>query len=122
MYLIRKRSCEKRVNTGVWTVTGRGVIVCESYLEAARREVQEELGIQLCLEKEHLAFMHEGQQAICAIFTVSVVHNAELKLNSREVEQIKWVPYEEIERMKSTGSFWAPSYYRLCFKDKPNQS
>jgi 8-oxo-dGTP diphosphatase len=46
-WLIQKRSASKEIWPGLWDVTGGAALAGEDSLSAARREVEEEIGIQL---------------------------------------------------------------------------
>lgn len=46
-FLLQKRSMQKRLYPGKWDITGGGVLAGESSLEAACREVREEVGLAL---------------------------------------------------------------------------
>jgi 8-oxo-dGTP pyrophosphatase MutT (NUDIX family) len=91
-----------------WTLAGGGVEAGESAVEAMRRELAEELGLE-CEELEQLPVRnrfvysedyklkrgldHDGQQAV--MFFVRIPQDTELRIQSDEIAEVRWFEPDE---------------------------
>lgn len=85
-----------------WECSGGAMVAGESPLDSAKRELEEETGIQISEEKLIYlgkTIMNEYQ---CIMYTYLVVltENVELKLQPEEVVDAKWVESIELESMQ----------------------
>lgn len=69
----------------------------ESYEEAARRELQEELGIA-DTQLELIISPFRTSQFFNAVYKVSLLSTTTITPNVEEVAEIKWVPFEAFKR------------------------
>lgn len=85
-----------------WECSGGAMVAGESPIDSARRELEEETGVQVTKEKlTYLGktIMNEYQ---CIMYTYLVVltEDVELKLQPEEVVDAKWVDTIELENMQ----------------------
>ncbi|HHX37710.1 MAG TPA: NUDIX domain-containing protein [Clostridiaceae bacterium] len=96
-YLIQKRSVNKTLWPGLWDVTAGGVQAGETSLEAALREVREELGLIIdpsAMQKIGRLLRHP---AIWDLWYARVpIDPAQCKLQKSEVDAIKLVSKTEL--------------------------
>ncbi|GAY20093.1 NUDIX domain-containing protein [Sphingobium fuliginis] len=97
---------------GEWTLAGGGVEDGESPVAAMRRELAEELGIDLNFDLEEIpvtnrfiysaehkakrALDHDGQDAV--MFACRIGRNVPLRLQPEEIADARWFPANDAER------------------------
>ena len=115
-FLISKRAPAKTA-PGMWETTGGGAIAGEDGLEAAVREVREELGIALRPENGRVftryTFPHSGGDGAAFIEVWVFAHECALssvRLQSEETCDAMWASPAVIKRMIREGRFTAYSY------------
>ena len=103
--LIHRRSLAKDIWPGWWDIAAGGVVSAgESYEEAARRELEEELGVDGDLELLGQARYVDDQVAeMCRGYRV--VHDGPFAFNDGEVSEVRWVTFVELEEMRGTHRF-----------------
>ncbi len=101
MYVVQQRSLKAKYYAGKWDMTGGGVRSGETPLEAACREVQEELSIALLPEQLKLAFessveWDDGTGLFVYTFMCRVDVPADgFKFDTYEVNDVKVMPFHE---------------------------
>lgn len=98
--LLQKRSKHKDTSPGFYTASASGhVSRGESYEAAAKRELFEELGIQIDLTYVTKFIQHWATETeMTAIFTGR--HNGPFKIHPKEVEEVEFFTPKEIKRRK----------------------
>lgn len=119
--LIQKRSAAKRKSPNVWAMTGGSVIKGETSLEAIKREVLEELGVQLDANNLKLVKQYKtGTVWLDVYFLRQEIDLKDIVMQEDEVSDVKWASYEEIENIFNDGQFmknrW--EYIRDIIKEK----
>lgn len=104
-YLIQKTSIEKG---GDYSTTGGHVTINETPLECIKREIKEELGLDV--KKEDLKFISlEKHQAAPCLFSIYELNNNidinKLTLQKEEVEKVEWLTKEEILKLIENNQF-----------------
>jgi len=108
--LLLKRSYGKKV----WTLPGGGISKNESPEEAARREVREEVGINLENISQYGSFRHEGKDIKDFVYVfVTEVQNKSFDLNNYEIEDARWF---NIEDLKIKTVEWQTPILKKCFE------
>lgn len=116
--LLQKRSATKDVQPGRWdTSVGGHLDPGETYLEAAAREMEEELGIAL----HDLIFLHaykmrnEFESENVATFLLR--YDGPIRHNPEEIEQVHFYSQREIDENLGTGLFtpnFEEEWQRYC--------
>jgi len=108
--LIQKRSLTKKINPGMWNITGGAASAGESSEEACLREVAEEIGLKLY--PQDITFLCRTFNDDDCIFddyititNFDIFDINEAVLQPEEVSEIKWVTLDEIKALYSDGQF-----------------
>ena len=119
--LVQKRSEFCKVLPGVWGLTTGRVQAGETTVQGAVRELREELG--LCTSPESLIFLKrivrkDGTQLIWDVFSMKTdVDISDLLLQREEVEEVRWLPPEEMILMAEKGILYCyPEFYEMLKK------
>lgn len=96
-YLLMQRSFEKEIYPGAWEIgAGGSVLKGESRLEAVRREVREETGIDTGEMEEIYQLVHERQQSIYYGYLLKTDYPKDaVQLQEGETIDYKWLTKEE---------------------------
>lgn len=121
--LIQKRSENLNYAPGMWAITGGSAVRGENSEQAIKREIFEELGVQVESVGEPLQFI--SKNAIKSTYFITIDKTAEeFTLQDEEVSEVKWVDFEELKHMIHHDEFFPaePAYYesirhRLNFID-----
>ena len=99
--LMQKRSMTKDLYPGYFTVSAsRHVDKGESYESTAKRELFEEIGLDVPLEfKTKFLLKNTLESEYVALFTGKF--EGELKLNASEVETVEYVAPQDVESLRS---------------------
>jgi isopentenyldiphosphate isomerase len=104
--LVHRRSLDKDVWPGWWDIAAGGVVLSgETYEQAARRELAEELGIAAA----ELEFMGSGRfvddhvAELCRGYLA--VHDGPFTFDDGEVVESRWVTFTELDEMRSMLPF-----------------
>ncbi|OUO93282.1 NUDIX domain-containing protein [Cloacibacillus sp. An23] len=104
-YIISKRHPAKKF-PNLWECTGGGALSGESGLEAAVREVREELGIILAPREGRLIYRtrrDEYRDFYEAWLFRAAVPISSLALQPEEVTEARWASLDEIKSMRKSG-------------------
>ncbi len=104
--LIHRRSEAKDIWPGWWDIAAGGVVASgETYAEAARRELAEELGL-IDVDVEFLGqarYVDDELAALCRGYRV--VHDGPFTFADGEVAEARWVTFDELDTMLATQRF-----------------
>ena len=104
--LVHRRSDSKDLWPGWWDIAAGGVVTAgETYDDAARRELAEELGL-VGAEIEYLGqarYVDDDLAAICRGYRV--VHDGPFSFTDGEVTEVRWVTFPELDTMRATHPF-----------------
>lgn len=100
--LFQKRSTNKKVNPNKWTRTGGHVDSGETPLIGAQREVEEEIGVKIPIDKFELINIkkepHKGSNNFTYSYFVTVNYKIEdYTMCPEEVSDLKYMTIEEME-------------------------
>ncbi len=114
--LIQKRSKEKKLMPGEWAATGGSAISGESSLNAAKRELAEELGIKA--RENELRFIKriKRRNSLVDVWFILCDTPAEnLTLQKGEVALARWVDTKTFSEMVEKGKFhnYGKDYFTL---------
>ncbi len=104
--LIHRRSPDKDIWPGWWDIAAGGVVTAgETYEDAARRELAEELGVA-GVEVEYLGRSHYVDDDLAALCRgYSVVHDGPFTFDDGEIVEARWVTIAELQAMRATHRF-----------------
>jgi 8-oxo-dGTP pyrophosphatase MutT (NUDIX family) len=119
--LIHRRSDTKDIWPGWWDIAAGGVVASgETYEDAARRELAEELGVTDArieyIGRSH--YVDEELAALCRGFIV--IHDGPFTFADGEVEEIRWVTFDELDSMRTTHRFLPDSIAMLLPLIRPH--
>lgn len=100
--LFQKRSANKKVNPNRWTRTGGHVDSGETPLEGVQREVEEEIGVKIPINKFELINIKKhssgkGRHFAYSYFVVVNYKIEEYSMQKEEVADLKYITIEEVE-------------------------
>ena len=120
--LIQQRQSFKKSWSGMWDISvGGGVLAGESPCEAARRELREEIGLEIDFSALRPSFTVNFSKGFDDYFIVQRdVELSELVLQQEEVQAVRWADCDEIFRMIDSGEFipYHKSLIQLMFDMK----
>jgi isopentenyldiphosphate isomerase len=112
--LIHRRSDDKDIWPGWWDIAAGGVVASgETYAQAARRELAEELGVT-AVEFEHLGhgrYVADDLAVLCELYRV--VHDGPFRFDDGEIVEARWVTFAELDAMHSDHRFVPDSHTML---------
>ena len=116
--LIQRRSDSKPLMPGEWAATGGAAIAGENSLQAAQRELFEELGVNTY--DGHIKFVHRivRKNSFVDIYLVRTdIAICDLKLQTSEVAAAKWVHRNKLRHMIRKGEFhnYGEDYFDVVF-------
>jgi isopentenyldiphosphate isomerase len=104
--LIQKRAMTKRINPGMWNITGGSANAGERSKDACIREVLEEIGLVVQLADMTLISRSFGKECIFDDYIVFCDFPlSDLTLQVNEVIDVKWVTFDEIDQLFYKGQF-----------------
>jgi isopentenyldiphosphate isomerase len=102
--LLQKRSMNKDVAPGKWdTSVGGHVSPAEDTYSAARREMEEELGVDTGEIIYLYSYIHSNAYESELVFTHSCIHNGPFSFNKDEIDSVKFWELEEIKKTLGLG-------------------
>lgn len=117
--LLQKRSADKELWPSLWDITAAGgVLAGENGQQAARRELREEMGLDVRLEQARPKLTTFFRDGFSDVFTVRMdVELSELTLQKEEVADAQWATKEEILNRLEEGTFipYFRSYIQVLF-------
>lgn len=104
--LLQKRSMNKDVAPGKWdTSVGGHISPGEALEEAARREMEEELGITSAGLKFLYSYIHSNQYETELVYTYSCIYEGAIKFNRDEIDDVRFWGADEIIANIGKGIF-----------------
>lgn len=112
--LLQKRSRFKRSNPSKWGICGGKVNLGETTLDAVIRETLEEIGIILDKKDLKILSIYTNEKAYFTVYYVRKnVNIAECKLQTDELEEIKFFKIEELQYLDNEGLEWLEDLKKL---------
>ena len=107
--LLQRRSFDKKKNPGKWAKTGGHVDAGETCTDALKREVLEEIGIEIPDDKivQFNVFKSDNPKEHFFSYNYIIMTNLkenEFKLQEEEVNAVKYYSIEELEKIKKQGN------------------
>lgn len=102
--LIQKRSENLKRNPGKWAFTGGAVDADETSLEGAKREIKEELGIDVRDEEIEYLLSFKREKGFVDVWLVKKdVSIDDVVIQKEEVVDVKWVSVKEAKELLEKG-------------------
>lgn len=111
---VHRRTLSKAIYPGYWDVAAGGMVLMgETYLDSAHRELEEELGVTgIDLNKHGRFFFSEpGNRLWCAVY--STVFDGPLRLQPEEVAEACFLPLEAVHEKIAREPFCPDSLQAL---------
>lgn len=104
--LIQKRNENLTRNPGKWAYTGGAVDTKETSLQAALRETEEELGIEVDNDKIEFLLSFKREHGFVDVWLIKEdIDIKDIKLQENEVSEVKWVAIKELEELMEKEKF-----------------
>ncbi len=100
-FLLVKRLENEEIHGGKWLLPGGKLEKDESLMEALKREILEETGIEIENDKEYIndyIFPRPNEELTLGITFLIKAINDDIKLNKEEYEDSVWITPEELEK------------------------
>src|SRR5205085_762585 len=99
-FVLTRRPTTLRRHSGQWALPGGRLEAGESALEAARREIHEEIGLELppTAALGRLDDFVSRSRHLISPFVFWIQHTGELRIDAREVAALYRVPLEQLEQ------------------------
>ncbi|MFH1587046.1 MAG: NUDIX domain-containing protein [Candidatus Diapherotrites archaeon] len=113
--LLQKRSMDSDTSAGLWTASASGHLGTEKdYLAAAKRELKEEIGIEIPIKKIGAG---EIDNSVDRMFfkLYSGKYDGKFKIQEEELSKVKFFTVDEIKKMvEKTPEKFSPNF-RVAF-------
>lgn len=97
LWLIQKRSGSRKNNPNKWSVTGGAVKSGETSIQAAARELSEELNIRIPIEKFKFVDYYRQKHSFVDVYLIELTNfYSKIDFNKTEVSDVKWCTEKEI--------------------------
>ena len=117
--LIQRRSMRVQWKPGLWAATGGSAVRGEGPLEAAQRELREELGVRAAPEEMKKVTCLRRTNSFCNVYLYRTDLAAdEFILQAEEVSEVRWCLPGRIRQMVGEGTLYnyGDLYFRTLFE------
>ncbi len=111
-FFLTKRSSTKKKYRGYWECTGGSALAGEDFLDAAVREVREELGIEVEVNQLQLMAKSVQDKHIVEVFLLDVPESTVFCLSEQEVSEGRWFTVQELESLHLDFNFVPHQFQR----------
>ena len=99
-FLMQKRSMQKRIFPGKWSVTGGAVDLGERPIDGMYRECKEEIGVELDPDKVELMMSVKRRHVFVDVYLDRENFDInDLKIQQEEVDKVAWLDRNKIKEM-----------------------
>lgn len=122
--LIQKRSAQKQFMPGEWAAHGGAAVSGETSVEAAKRELFEEIGVDADASRFRLVRRIKKRNSLVDVYIVRCnVPICKLVLQQSEVAEVKKVHLNQLKKMVNKGEFhnYGKAYFNSLFSALPHR-
>ena len=103
-FLMQKRSMNKKMFPGKWSVTGGAVDIGEKPIDGAIRECKEEIGVEADFNKIELMMSVKRTHVFVDVFLDRENFDVnDCILQKDEVDEVRWFSRDEVENLINEG-------------------
>jgi 8-oxo-dGTP diphosphatase len=114
-FLMMKRGPKAKNEVGAWMLPGGAVEFGETQKNAIIREVREELGVEIEIEKQLPCWDHilpnEKQHWVTNVFSARIIHGEPKILEPEKCEELKWFSLNALPSPIAKASEGAIRYF-----------
>lgn len=108
--LVAQRAADRKLAPNWWDASAGGhVDLGESYEDAAKRELEEELGLKWQL-KELFRFKIKGPHVSHFCTAFACFAKSVSKIDAREIQKVEFRTFDEIDAMMKAGERFTPDF------------
>ncbi|MBO6195657.1 MAG: NUDIX domain-containing protein [Bacilli bacterium] len=105
--LLQRRSMTKKKNPGIWSKTGGHVDAGETLINALKREVKEEIGLEM--DDNNIFFMNKFKSSNPNYFSYGYIYITDNKISDfnlqlDEVDKVEYFKIEDLENEKRNNN------------------
>jgi len=119
--LLSKRSKKSRNKAGYWTIPGGRVEFFEKVEDALKREIKEELGIDIKIIKllsvTNDIINEENQHWISPQFLCKIVKGTPKNLEPKKCDEIKWFDIDNLPDKLTNTTMNGLKYLKIAYKN-----
>lgn len=110
-YLITQRALDKKWAAGKWEVPGGGAMAGETSLDAIKREILEETGLDITNDKASVIYTYKnidesGDNYFADIYLIEKDFSlSDVKIDLREALNVRLSDFDEIKSLNDTDGF-----------------
>lgn len=111
-YLVTQRALDKKWAAGQWEVPGGGAMAGESSLDAIRREIYEETGLDISQDETSVIYSYKnidekgGDNYFADIYLIKKDFSLDdVKIDLKEATGVKLASLDEIKKLQETDGF-----------------
>ena len=122
-FLIQRHSSTVQWKPGIWAVTGGSAVSGEEPLEAARRELREELGYAAKEDEMKFVARLRRSNSFCYVYALKLnIPESAFVLQKEEVSSVRWCSSQRLTQMICEGCMYnyGDAYYRMIFEFQKN--
>jgi NAD+ diphosphatase len=97
-FLLVKRSGYVETGKGYWCPVSGGIVGDETQEEALRREVMEEVGLDVVAVKKICTIPSHNNESMLHFWTTKI-NSGEARITSNEATDLRWVTLEEMKKL-----------------------
>lgn len=102
-FLWQKRSKYKTVNPGMWSITAGHIEAGQDPLEAAHKEISEELGFDTDLEFIEKKFITQPNETHFMYYYLANYNDEKINFPKAEVEEVRFMSKDDLSQLINQG-------------------
>ena len=119
----RRILLQRRGDNGLWALHGGMIEIGETFEDAARRELREELGYAASEEEMRFVARLRRSNSYCYVYALNTNRREnDFSLQKEEVSAVRWCSPQRLMQMVAEGSMYnyGDAYYKLLLEFQRN--